>query len=207
MLQLANTAQTAYFNEHDLSRGDEWLNKASTVLRKGDRVYKMAKSEREYLETYSFYKRHQSVGIVPQLVEADHTAWVIVTRYETRFITLHRMVIDNPKSIDKDALQLALIRGLAKFKDASYGKDIQSNLRNIGYEGDMGSIIFFEDNGERFVYTDKVVMIFQFLHMMRNARSGTLLLGNIRTMDKIRVIVAGELEKMEHSENETASEE
>jgi len=204
MLQVANEAQSAYFYAHGLGEKDVvGLNRRNTVLRKDDRVYKLAKSEKEYLETYSFYKKHQSVAIVPFLIEADSAAWVIVTKYEEDFITLHRIVTDN-QEIDRDALQLALIEGLAQFKEPSFGKDMLSNLSNIGYNGQC--VIFFEDNGERFEFDSHPEMIFQFLQLMCAARSGNLLLDkrNIRRVNEIRVIYERVIEV--HSENETWTE-
>ncbi len=204
MLKLANDAQAALYREYDLSHGDEILNKRGTVIRKGEYVYKLCKSEREYLEIYSFYKKHQTAGIVPSLAEADQAAWVVITVYTDRFVTLHRMVTDAPQSIDKEAVQMAIIHGLAKFKDPSFGKDMQSNLRNIGFDERTGNIIFFEDNGERFAFANVSEMIFQFLHMMREARSGKLLLGKIKSIQEIRAVI--EAEQREFSDNETWTE-
>lgn len=207
-MELANDAQTAFFAEYNLADGDEWLNKRQTVLRKGERVYKLAKDEKEYLETYTFYKQHQTARIVPPLVLADQAALVVVTQYMPEYVTLHRMVTDNPQMIDKNALQLALIRGLAKFKDASFGKDLQANLRNIGFisaGNEESHVIFFEDNGERFSYRYKSEMIFQFLYMLKGARSGQYLLEKILPMQEIETIV--QQEERVFSDNETISDE
>jgi hypothetical protein len=185
-MKRVNSEQASFFEARDLEHADASLDRRGSVFLKNNLVYKLCQSEREYLETYIFFKRHKLRGIVPYLVEYNNAALVIVTRYMPEFITLHRIVTDK-RALNKEALQTALIRGLARFKQDSFGKDGQANLRNIGFDGQ--DIMFFEDNGERFVYKTKVEMIVQYLGMLQNARSGKKLLGTLYSRNYISAIV------------------
>ena len=185
-LKVANDAQAAFFAQY-LKDAEGWLNEKKSVILKDGLVYKLCQSEKEYLETYTFFAQHQRRGgIVPQLIMSDEKAWTIVTIYAPEYVTFHRMTTDRTP-IDKDAVQLALIRGLGRFKKNEFGKDLQANLHNIGFNG--RSVMFYENNGELYSFNSKAEMIFQFLQMLRNARGGRMLLGNIKTIEEIEVLL------------------
>ncbi len=156
--------------------------KRGKVFLLNDIVYKFCDTEKEFLQNYEFFLNNQS--ITPKLIEADHAALVLATANTTGYMNVHRIVTDKVP-FDKNVFQIALVKSLLRLNTPAYGRDLMTNVSNIGYRQDPPTVIFYENNGKIQSYDTHTDMVLAFLRELKDNRHGNLLIGRILSEEQI----------------------